>query len=308
MRDRLFSKHKIENNDCNVLIFGESHKEAHTIKLIHAMSRLLRLSNNCPTFYAYEFFKKYNRASAEEKHRESSEIKFTQAQKHEERINECKRLLEMCEDGSPEHTALEGLITDLQSQMLATLQEAYQECLKADYISELGELDIGYLGIDEESNQQDREELKQNIRAEQMIQERDNHMANQIARLLAENKIIIVHVGSLHVEGIVNNLLKMGVKPEKISAYIVQSKTLQCEDYNALANYFDIALSRFGKNGMDIGEILRKIERLAPYLKSDKKGVVIEPLVVNNDIVDDDYIKIAQELIEKFELSSLPGP
>ncbi|MCL9685110.1 hypothetical protein [Legionella maioricensis] len=132
-------------------------------------------------------------------------------------------------------------------------------------------------------------------------------MANQVVRLLANNKITIVHVGSLHVGGIIHHLLKKGVRPDKISAHIGQSKVLQREDYNALAEYFDIALSRFGKNSMDTAEVLRKIERLAPYLKPDKEGVVIEPLAMDNDI-DDEYMKIAQELIEEFELRASPGP
>jgi hypothetical protein len=99
----------------------------------------------------------------------------------------------------------------------------------------------------------------------------------------------------------------MGVKADNISAHVVQSKALQREDYKALLEYFDSAFSSFSKS-MDVAEVLRKIERLAPYLKSDKKGVVIEPLVVNNDIIDEEYMKIAQELIEKFELRETPAP
>lgn len=301
-------------NDCTILVIGENHGQKQAISLIQSISEYLREMIDDPIAYAYEMPSSNDKASCEIALKVTAQAKLTIYKDYLIKIEDYKSTLVTAykdlsqpDNSKDQIILLEKLINILELQIkdYETIAEnSYKEAmdllLQAKFIERFDDLKIAFKSIDMEDDmlglaELSSEERKKLITSEDSINSRDAYMTRQIMSLLPDNKIVIVHVGKLHLKSIIDKLIENGVSKENIVGCIVGASDIFEKDLQLI----DIYKKRLEEGSMTKEEYDRKVYRLAPYVEeAAEKTALITLAKINNDASPKVYADVAKDLVD----------
>lgn len=314
MENRFFTQSndtlKVKNNDCTILIIGEDHDKKHGINLVGSVSNYLRKKTGDSIAYAFEHPKSDTREMCEHAYRSSARILIDEATHSLNQIINFKSEIDdnnnlLKQNNVDDITikklivAIENKINELEADVSKKLNSASIHYSKAVFLSKLDHLKIEYASIDmaDEAINLNQETISKNkmLASTEFIDTRDKYMVDQIVPLIDKNKVLIVHVGELHIKGIIDKLIERGVNPNRITGYVIKGESALSSDQELVSIYKKM----LSDNSITQEMYDKKIDRLLPHLSSTSPVI---PITMNDNANEDAFEQSAKQLVDNVQL------
>ena len=311
MENRFFAQSsdtlKVKNNDCTILIFGENHDKKHGIDLVESVSKYLRKTTDDSITYAFEHPKSDTREMCEHAHRSSARILMDEATHSLRQIINIKSEIDdyhnLLKQKNVDAITIKKLIAlseirvkELEADVSKKLNSASIHYSKAIFHSQLDRLKIEFASIDmtDDALNLNQETINANktLASTEFIDIRDKHMVDQVVPLLDKSKVLIVHVGELHIKGIIDQLIERGVNPDKITGYVIKSESALDTDQELISSYKKM----LSDNSITQEMYDKKVDRLLPHLSSKTSRVI--PILMNDNANKDAFEQSAKQLVD----------